>query len=230
MLKIFYTISLLTIGLSIAYANNSVNIGATRLVYDSSKSTASVAVSNIDSKAYLIQSWVTKDPMAEKSINDLFITTPPLFQLDPKTDNSVRVVYINNGQGLPQDRESVFWLNIKAIPLVEYSDNNKLTIAVKTQIKLFYRPTGLIGNVADSYKSLKFSTKNGKLTINNPTPYSVTLSTLKINGTNVDTSVMVLPFSIAAINENISAGAKVSWQAINDFGGITDEQTANVEN
>ena len=228
MLKTIYTLILLTVGLSTAYASNSVDLGATRLVYDGSKSQASVSVSNTDTRAYLIQSWVTKDSMSEKPLDDLFITTPPLFRLEPKTDNSVRVVY--NGQSLPQDRESVFWLNVKAIPSVERADNNKLTIAVKTQIKLFYRPAGLTGDAADAYKSLKFSTNNSKLTINNPTPYSVSLSTLKVNGSNIDTSVMILPFSSTSINKHVSGGAKVSWQAINDFGGITPEQTANIVN
>lgn len=228
MLKTIYTSIVLVIGLNTAYASDSVQIGATRLIYDGSKSQASISVSNSDTRAYLIQSWVANKSLSDKAVDDLFITTPPLFRLEPKTDNSVRVVY--NGQTLPKDRESVFWLNIKAIPSVERSDNNKLTIAIKTQLKLFYRPSGLSGNPADAYKKLKFLAKDGKLSINNPTPYSVSLNDLKVNGSSIEPAPMILPFSTTPINKTVSAGNKVSWQAINDFGGLTAEEKTNIVN
>ena len=43
---------------------------------------------------------------------------------------------------LPQQQESLFWLNIKAIPSAS-KQTNALQIAVKTRIKLIYRPESL---------------------------------------------------------------------------------------
>ena len=43
---------------------------------------------------------------------------------------------------LPQGQESLFWLNIKAIPSAS-KQMNSLQIAVKTRIKLIYRPEAL---------------------------------------------------------------------------------------
>jgi P pilus assembly chaperone PapD len=45
---------------------------------------------------------------------------------------------------LPQDKESLFWLNIKAIPSASQVDNT-LQIAIKTRIKLIYRPATMKG-------------------------------------------------------------------------------------
>ncbi|MCV5920354.1 fimbria/pilus periplasmic chaperone, partial [Escherichia coli] len=72
-----------------------------------------------------------------------FIITPPLFKLDPEKNNILRIVNITHG--LPQDRESVYWVNVKAIPSKSDDSENKnvLQIAVRTRIKLFYRPAGL---------------------------------------------------------------------------------------
>lgn len=222
--KTIFSCVLTAIGLVNTYAANGIQIAGTRLVYDGSKSQASINISNPDDRVYLIQSWVTKDPKSTKAADDLFITTPPLFRLEAGTDNSVRVVY--NGKTLPNDRESVYWLNIKSIPSTQRKEENVLLIAVKTQIKLFYRPANLQGNPAEAYKKLKFLAQNGQLAIKNPTPYSVSLKSLKVNGTEVVDPPMILPFTTELVDKHVSAGAKISWQAINDFGGITPEEKA----
>ena len=53
---------------------------------------------------------------------------------DTNEENKLRI--INTGGNLPQDRESLFWMNIKTIPATEKLDNvNTLQIAIKTRIK-----------------------------------------------------------------------------------------------
>lgn len=58
-----------------------------------------------------------------------------------RTKNILRIVGTGN---LPADHESLFWLNIKSIPSVEKRDNT-LQLAIKTRIKLIYRPEALKG-------------------------------------------------------------------------------------
>lgn len=52
-------------------------------------------------------------------------------------NNILRIVNVN--PSLPQDRESVYWVNVKAIPSQneENEGKNVLQIAVRTRIKLF---------------------------------------------------------------------------------------------
>ena len=48
-------------------------------------------------------------------IRDRFVITPPLFAMQGKKENTLRIIDATNNQ-LPQDRESLFWMNVKAIP------------------------------------------------------------------------------------------------------------------
>ncbi|WP_338628977.1 molecular chaperone [Enterobacter sp. JJBC] len=203
----------------IAPAKASVTLGGTRLIYDASKREAAISVSNGQQGVpHLIQSWVEVDGSATDKAP--FIVTPPLFRLDAGRENTLRVVFTGKS-ALPDDRESVYWLNVKSIPAIEKSDQNRLLIAVKSKIKLFYRPAALNTDaVADAWKKLSFSHGGGQLTITNPTPYYVSLFSLKAGSQAIKTPPMVPPFGNVSVS---SSGGAVTWRAVNDFGGITDE-------
>jgi P pilus assembly chaperone PapD len=64
---------------------------------------------------------------------------------------------------LPQDKESLFWLNIKAIPSASKQENS-LQIAVKTRIKLIYRPAALKASTPEEQANkLTWSRSGNKL-------------------------------------------------------------------
>lgn len=141
-------------------AISGVEIGGTRLIYNGNTSQAAISVKNPDNKPYLIQSWVSKSENGDESGSE-FTTTPPLFKLNPNAQNSVRVMLAENN--LPTDRESVYWLNIKAIPSSSPNAKNELLIAVKSKMKLFYRPAGLKGDPSLAYQQLNFSRQGGEI-------------------------------------------------------------------
>lgn len=124
-------------------------IGGTRLIYDGNKKESSLSISNPDKSPYLIQSWVSAQETDTSKVP--FIITPPIFRLDGGQDNILRV--IRAGGNLPDDKESLYWLNIKSIPSAE-KKNNTLQIAVKTSIKLIYRPGGVKGKLEEAAQSL----------------------------------------------------------------------------
>lgn len=130
-------------------AISGVEIGGTRLVYNSGDSQSAISVRNPDNTPYLIQSWVSNNENSDDG-DSPFITTPPLFKLNPNTQNSVRVMLIGNS--VPQDRESIYWLNIKSIPSSSADAKNELLIAVKSKMKVFYRPAGLKGDPSLAYQ------------------------------------------------------------------------------
>lgn len=200
-------------------AQASVTVGGTRLVYDAADKEADISVSNSkNSFPYLIQSWV--EPNEHTSAKAPFVVTPPLFRLDGGHENTLRVIYTGE-KALPEDRESVFWLNVKSIPAMEKSDENRLLIAVKTRIKLFYRPAALENNKAnEAWRDLVFKKNGSQIVINNPTPYFISLYSLKIGGKMIKQPPMVSPFASVTVSGN---GQEVAWKAINDFGGITKE-------
>ena len=72
-----------------------------------------------------------------------------------------------------------------------------------------------------AYQQLTFSAAGGKLSVHNPTPYSVSLYDVKVNGKELAKPPMVLPFQTLSLPQTTVASGEVSWRAINDFGGVT---------
>lgn len=199
-------------------------VGGTRVVYDASKREASISIKNPEKTTpYLIQSWVESDNSSEVK-KAPFVVTPPLFRLDAGQENLIRIIS-TNGQ-LPEDKESVFWLNVKSIPSSEKNDKNQLQITVRTRIKIFYRPESIKNQKSsEAYKLLTFSKSGNGLVVHNPTPFYISFYSLKVNGKEIKNVGMVSPRSTLPIPAN--NGNTVAYQTINDFGGITKEIIAN---
>lgn len=197
-------------------------LGATRLIYPQGEQQVSLPVINTSGDlSFLVQSWIAN---ADGSKAANFIVTPPLFVMKTKKENKLRIIY--NGPMLPQDRESVFYINSKAIPSVpkESLQGNTLQIATQSVIKLFMRPRGLTFRPADAPKSLTCQLSNGKVTVTNPSPYYVTLVQFTVNGKKLANS-MVAPKSSLTVNASGNTGGAVRFSTLNDFGAATPVQS-----
>ncbi|AHG19274.1 long polar fimbrial chaperone LpfB [Chania multitudinisentens RB-25] len=215
------TALLLTFGVQVQAG---IIIGGTRLIYDGAKKESSLSINNPDKVPYLIQSWVdTQDGDTSKAP---FIITPPLFRLDAGQDNILRVV--RAGGNLPENKESLYWLNIKSIPSAEKKDNT-LQIAVKTRIKLIYRPQGLPGNLDEAAKALTWQRSGNAVQVTNSSPYYITFFKIKVNGSQLKNATMVAPQSSARFELPAgSNGGALSWEIINDYGGTSKPFTGNL--
>lgn len=102
---------------------------------------------------------------------------------------------------------------------------NYLQIAIRSRIKLFFRPTDLKIAQDEAFKQVEWRVQGKQLIANNPTPYFITFSQLEVvqGGRKVAaTADMVAPFSQATFSlaSPVSAGAgSVNWTTINDYGG-----------
>lgn len=208
------------------FAADGIVLGATRVIYNANNKEASLTVDNRSSKQYfLVQSWVD-DKDGNKNVP--FSMTPPLFRLNANKENMLRI--IKTGAVLANDRESVFWVNVKAIPPApESGSQNVLQLAIKTRIKMFYRPADLPGAAVDSPKALQWSVQGNELVVKNPTAYSVTLDSVKLNGTEIKDVNLVMPKSES--HYKLPAGThcgQIVFTTINDYGGITAAITQSV--
>lgn len=196
-------------------------LGATRLIYDANKKEATISLNNSGTTPYLVQSWVSD--FNNNTQNIPFIITPPLFKLLSNDENLVRIVYVSSKGTLPTDRESVFLLNVRAIPAVEKTnDPKRLIIATQNIIKLIYRPKGLNDRDASlAGEKLNVTRAEKKLTFDNPTPYVVTLTNLTINGVSINQPGVIMPFSSKDISSPVNNVKTVNFSIINDFGGIS---------
>ncbi|KFC83567.1 FimC family chaperone protein [Ewingella americana ATCC 33852] len=196
-----------------------VEFGGTRVIYNGAKREAAISIKNSEKETpYLIQSWL--DNNDEKNSNKVpFIVTPPLFRLDPLGENQLRIV---NTEAMPQDRESLYWLNVKSIA-ASRRDTNRLQISVRTRIKMIYRPAALMKKAADAWKQLQVARSAEHITFTNPSAYYISFFSVKVGEKELPNPLMVAPFSTYSMRVPDSAVGKVSWSAINDYGGHTEE-------
>lgn len=207
-----------------AYAG--VGLDATRVVYPAGQKEASLGVRSLkDTDSFLIQSWVEN---AEGNKVSSFVITPPLFLMQGKKENTLRIVDNTNGS-LPNDRESLFWLNVKAIPSMNKNQEqqNTLQFAITSRIKMFYRPTTIKLAPEDAPAKLTFSHQGSTILVNNPTPYYLTVVAIEANGVALK-DTMVSPMSSLTLSPASSAST-ISYRTINDFGAQTPKITTPVQ-
>ncbi|ENY3783481.1 molecular chaperone [Citrobacter koseri] len=208
-----------TLFLVAATAHAGVIINGTRLVYQGDKKESSLGLSNPDSTDYLVQSWV--DSGSKNPGTPPFLITPPLFRLNAKEDNVLRV--IRTGGNLPEDRESLYWLNIKAIPSSKHVEGvNTLQIAINTRIKLLYRPSSVKGKPEEVADKLEWHREGHDLVVNNPTPFYMNFQSLMINGHKISKATWAVPETAThmALPANTD-GNTVTYSIITDYGSIS---------
>lgn len=200
--------------LALMTANAGVIIGGTRVIFEGAKKETTINITNPDNTPYLIQSWIDmQDGVAGKAP---FIITPPLYRLDGGQKNLERIVMTGS---LPQEQESLFWLNIKAIPSAS-KQMNTLQIAVKTRIKLIYRPEGLRASTPEEQANkLTWQQSGNAIQVNNPTPYVINFNEITLGGRKLDDVTYVLPGASARflLPEGVS-GHSLTFKVINDYG------------
>lgn len=155
-------------------------VEGTRLIYSGSAREASISILNKSERGALVQSWVSEEDDDDK--RDVpFAVAQPLVYLEPNGRHLIRVFYA--GWGLPEDKESVVWLNIMDIPPKrEQSEQpGSIQFAVRQRLKLFYRPPGLVGSTSDAVPKLVWKTLQGqKIQVNNPSSFHVSLIDLEV--------------------------------------------------
>ncbi|QWZ48826.1 fimbrial biogenesis chaperone [Enterobacter bugandensis] len=215
-------------------AEASLTFGGTRFVYHASEDSTTVNVYNKDKGPYLLQSWVSdfsvkavldKDT-ADKKHDVPFVVTPPLFKMDAGDTSKISIIAENTAT-LPQDRESVFYLNFKAIPGKAENQHSSLLISVKSSMKLFWRPQQIdTPEAANAWKKIEITQSGNQVSITNPTPYYITFYSLNADGTKLNTpeNSMVAPFGKLTY---VHTGRvhSFTWTALGDFGQITPENS-----
>jgi P pilus assembly chaperone PapD len=224
--------ALLVTGCALLPVHANVIIGGTRVVFPAKDGEVTVRLTNQNITPALVEAWI--DSGDTKSTPDKvhtpFLITPPLFRMDPNRDQSLRILFTHSEQPLPADRESVFWLNVLEIPPKpsgpQFADKNYMQMAIRSRLKLFYRPAALASDPAKAPGELSFKAGSGALVVHNPTPYYVTIGQITVNvggkAHKVDTG-MVAPLSdlqlaVTDLKQAPDVGSAIEYDCINDFG------------
>ncbi|MCU6669239.1 type 1 fimbria chaperone FimC [Enterobacteriaceae bacterium H4N4] len=209
-----------------ASASGGIALGATRVIYPADAKQTSLAITNSNKQErYLINAWIENDRGQKEKT---FVVTPPLFVSEANSENTLRIIYA--GPDLPADRESLFFMNVKAIPSLSKSsqeDKNVLQLAILSRIKLFVRPSKLALPPEEALSHLRFERVGNHLKVSNASPYYITLVNIQLGGKKLD-NLMIAPKNHA--QQAIPAGASgtLSWQSVNDYGAITPARSASL--
>jgi len=218
-------------------ADASVVIAGTRVIYHQNDSEVTLQLSNVGTTPSLVQVWLDKgDAKASpSSVNVPFIVTPPVSRIDPQKSQTLRIVY--TGDALPTDHESVFWLNVLDIPPKATGDTagaNKLQLAFRSRIKLFYRPAALKGETQDAPAQVTWhlTTQDGHPALEavNQSAYDVSFTTVEVvDGSHTavfDDGDMIRPGESKVLplkgETPRSPSAKVDYHYLNDYGGAVE--------
>lgn len=197
------------------------SLGQTRVIYNEAERQSTLRVMNSgDGEYYLVQSWINENESDNSPRANAFIITPPVFKLMPNSENMLLIRTLNDK--FPEDRESLSFINVKAIPAVDDTVKNKITFATKSVIKLIYRPKSLnLQDAADAWQKLAIAPQAGAVTLNNPTPYFINIGMLLING-HAEKISYVAPFSETKITlKPNERPVTVEYNVISDFGGAS---------
>lgn len=215
-----------------AYA--SIVIHGTRVIYNGSKKEVTVPLTNKNKNPVLIQSWIDGGSEQGKPGKETlpFVVTPPINRVDPGKGQTLRITYTGT-PALPNNKESVFWLNVLEIPAKGKSTDEQqsmLNIAFRSRIKLFYRPAGLQGEPMRAPDSLEWRTEGQGVSVSNPSLWHVSFVTISYkDGSNrkyETAGKMIAPgetqsYSFSGLNTGVDL-KNVSYSVINDYGALTE--------
>ncbi|ABP59673.1 type 1 fimbria chaperone FimC [Enterobacter sp. 638] len=212
------SIILMMVSLSVE-ASGGIALGATRVIYPADAKQTSLAITNSNKQErYLINAWIENDRGQKEKT---FAVTPPLFVSEPDSENTLRIIYA--GLPLATDRESLFFMNVKAIPSVNKANlegKNVLQLAILSRIKLFVRPKNLAMQPEEALSQLKFERAGNHLKVSNASPYYITLVNLQMGGQKLE-NLMIAPKNSAQQVLPAGVSGTLSWQSVNDYGAIT---------
>ncbi|WP_311753803.1 molecular chaperone [Proteus columbae] len=200
--------------LNITLANASVGLETTRLIYnENDKSGSLVAFNNNKELNYLIQSWIVDK---DNNISDEFIITPPVLKVQALNKNTLDITKIKE---TPNNKESLYWVNVKFIAPGNKNDENVLRYTIINKIKLIYRPTVLQDLIPEkAVEQLTVKTNNGFVSIYNPTGVYINLSGALEGDKKIETPSYIEPFSEIKVSANLNKSFSINY--INDLGKV----------
>lgn len=192
---------------------------SSRVIYHSAEREKTLMLVNTNDYPIVVQSWVDNGEGSPDAVTAPFVVIPPVFRLAAGSIQGLRIVY--NHDPLPQDKESVFWLNLYEIPPGNSSnDPFHLTLAMNTQLKIFYRPEAVIITPDDVVHKLTYRLgydgRAGYIELRNPTPLHISFGSIRVGNTKViqESDMMIRPFSqqrYRLVGNDISGKVIVSY-------------------
>lgn len=207
----------------------------TRVIFDEGQREASLALVNQNDYPVIVQAWIDNGDLdgAPQTAQAPLMPLPPVFRLNPGQLRSLRLLH--TGEALPKDRESLYWLNIYEIPpqsgdpLAE--GQSRLTVTLRTQMKVIYRPRALTKDAEQAPGRLVFRRTGTQVQVENPTAYFITLAGAEVRQGSAGSPLpaeLLPPFSqrLLSPTQALPASASEVRYLWIDDGGNSQQETA----
>lgn len=204
-------------------------IYGTRVIYPAEKSEITLQLMNQEQNASLVQAWIDdgNTSLPPEKIQVPFLLTPPVVRVPGNSGQQLKIKKMPNM--LPNNKESLFYLNVLDIPPNNPANagKNVIKFAMQNRIKLFYRPSGIAPVNSATFKKIVLS-RNGKgFIIKNDNANWVTVTEIKIGSVKInDKSVMVAPFSSEPVMAKSSNANQYKLTIINDYGSFISDSVS----
>lgn len=202
-----------------------ISLSQTRVIYNADDKAASVEVKNNVDTPYMVQTWLDTGDEASTPKNIPMLVTPPILKLDGQKSAILRVIY--QGVGLPQNVETVYWINVQEIPQTS-EENNNLQLAQRIRIKLFYRPDNLGVTPDEAAEKLVWQCQNYTLTVSNNSPLHVSLVSIRSGSTDMEADMVNPHASEHFLLPKGWHSGKITYSWINDYGGTSSKESSAV--
>ncbi|MCW0312585.1 molecular chaperone [Pantoea ananatis] len=216
-----FIVSLLLM-LSATLCQASVVLNGTRIIIDGSKNEKTIQFTNAGDQPALIQIQAV-NPDANST--PPFVALPQIFRIVPNAGQTVKVKVTE--KNVPQDRESLFYLDYTELPSVKKGDEdkNKLYLIIKNRVKVIVRPGDLDFSVDRVRQALSWRIQGHAILLKNASPFYANIrSFVLVKGNNAlswDDAVTLAPFSeqrITLKGHSSLSGYALNAILINDFG------------
>jgi len=166
-----------------------------RIIYDEARGEATVKLEYVGEGPILLQVWLDSGQERAPGEDEVpFILTPAVARLEPGAGQAIRI--LRTQEGLPQDRESVFYFNTLEVPpsptgLIA-EEAAYMQFSIRGRFKFFYRPKGLPSASDKAIQALRFTLAEPdadgrhQLRVHNPSPYHITFSTVALRTPGVE--------------------------------------------
>lgn len=199
-------------------------INGTRLIYHEENDSITVQLNNNSQTSSLAQSWTDDGDInaTPENSNSPFYVYPPIVKIDGMQGQQLKIK--KNNEKLPDDRESVFYLSVLDIPATPANAKGKsvLQVALRSRIKLFYRPAGLTANPETVIDNIQWQLKGDHLSVTNNSPYHFTIAAINANDSSrtwLAAPEMIPPFSEKQLPlKNTLPARNASVTYVDDYG------------
>lgn len=225
-------------------AHSSVQVMATRIIFDEKDKEQIIRVNNMGTSPSWTRVWLESDSnhnldkINTINLEDLpFVVYPPESMINAGKGKSFRIYDTDDtSKNYARDRETLLWVNILDVPPLDDENENRniLSMAFKTKIKFFYRPDGLKSDPISAAEQVVWSAKKVgnkiKITGNNNNPYHVSMAKLSlVHGSERVELVgdMIKPFSSREFVFDtfpMTKNFKLAYTYISDLGGFVTKE------